>query len=293
MILEVMDMVLAKKDPPQAVAVDEGDAAKSNSSRDISGISARLEELESRPRRGAVLHWLAFILSLVSLVILAMWVFGSQGAVPGVYVIGDIAIGVVFAVEFFTRSGFHWGRISYLRSRFFDFIAIVPAMALVGHGFPWQSVWLWIIFAARAIRVVDRLLGDGFFGRNVLALVEGFEEQITDRVLERIIARIQADMDKAGFSHGVAEALKKNKPSILQRVHAATPHEGLLPDLAHIAGLDKALERVEERTYDSVVEIVNSQEVDKAVRDSVNSVFFRMRAELGGNKWRKHLGIRF
>ncbi|MGB8263261.1 MAG: hypothetical protein WCF70_05115, partial [Dehalococcoidales bacterium] len=101
------------------------------------------------------------------------------------------------------------------------------------------------------------------------------------------------DMDKAGFSHGVAEALKKNKPSILQRVHAATPHEGLLPDLAHIAGLDKALERVEERTYDSVVEIVNSQEVDKAVRDSVNSVFFRMRAELGGNKWRKHLGIRF
>jgi len=38
---------------------------------------------------------------------------------------------------------------------------------------------------------------------------------------------------------------------------------------------------------------VNSQEVDKAVRDSVNSVFFRMRAELGGNKWRKHLGIRF
>ena len=30
----------------------------------------------------------------------------------------------------------------------------------------------------------------------------------------------------------------------------------------------------------------------KAVRDSVNSVFSRMRAELGGNKWRKHLGIR-
>ena len=59
------------------------------------------------------------------------------------------------------------------------------------------------------------------------------------------------------------------------------------------AGLDKALERVEERTYDAVVEIVNSQEVDKAVRDSVNSVFSRMRGELGGNKWWKHLGIRY
>jgi hypothetical protein len=285
-------MVLAKKDQPQAVAIDGADTAKSNSSGNISAMAARLEELESRPRRGALLHWLAFVLSLVSLVILALWMFGSRGTVTVTYIILDISLGVIFAVEFFTRSGFRWGRISYLRTRFFDFIAIVPVLALVGHGFPWQPVWLWIIFVARAIRVVDRLLGDGFFGRNLLALVEGFEEQITDRVLERIIARIQADMDKAGFSHGVAEALAKNKPSILQRVHAATPHEGLLPDLAHIAGLDKALERVEERTYDSVVEIVNSQEVDKAVRDSVNSVFFRMRAELGGNKWRKHLGIR-
>jgi hypothetical protein len=238
------------------------------------------------------LHWLAFILSLFSLVILAMWVFGSRGTVSNVYVILDISLGVVFAVEFFTRSGFRWGRISYLRTRFFDFIAIVPVLALVHHGYPLQSTWLWIIFTARAIRIFDRLLGDGFIGRNFLALVEGFEEQITDRVLDRIIARIQADMDKAGFSHGVAEALAKNKPGILQRVHAATPHEGIWPELAHIAGLDKALERVEERTYDSVVEIVNSQEVDKAVRDSVNSVFSRMRAELGGNKWRKHLGIR-
>ena len=285
-------MVLSKNDQPQAGIIAPGDADKSKSSQNISALAARLEELESRPRRSALLHWLAFIFSLVSLVILALWMFGSRGTVPMAYVILDISLGVIFAVEFFTRSGFRWGRTSYLRTRFFDFIAIVPVLWLVHHGYPWQSVWLWIIFVARAIRVIDRLLGDGFMGRNVLALVEGFEEQITDRVLERIIARIQADMDKAGFSHGVAEALAKNKPGILQRVHAATPHEGLLPDLAHIAGLDKALERVEERTYDSVVEIVNSQEVDKAVRDSVNSVFFRMRAELGGNKWRKHLGIR-
>ena len=285
-------MVLSNKDQSQAVVIDRGDADKSKSTRNISATAARLEELESRPRRSALLHWLAFMLSLVSLVILSLWVFGSRGTVPGVYIISDISLGVVFAVEFFTRSGFRWGRISYLRTRFFDFIAIVPVLALVHHGYPWQSAWLWIIFTARAIRIFDRLLGDGFLGRNILALVEGFEEKITDSVLDHIIARIQNDMDKAGFSHGVAEALAKNKPSILQRVHSVTPHEGLLPDLAHIAGLDKALERVEERTYDSVVEIVNSQEVDKAVRDSVNSVFSRMRAELGGNKWRKHLGIR-
>jgi hypothetical protein len=125
-----------------------------------------------------------------------------------------------------------------------------------------------------------------------LAIVEGFEEEITDRVLDRIIARIQADMGRAGFSHGVAEAFVRNKDAVLQRVRAATPHEGLVPGLAHIVGLDAALERAEGRTYDAIVEIINSEEVDIAVRDVVNSSFSRMRNELGKKSWRQHLGIR-
>ena len=258
----------------------------------ISTIAARLEELESLPHRSAALHWAAFTLSLLSLILLSTWVFSSRGSVPSALVLLDIGLGVVFAVEFFTRSGFRWGRAAYLRSRFFDFVAIVPALALVHHGFFMEGVWVWLILVARAARVVDRLLGDGFVRRTVLALVEGFEEEITDRVLERIIARIQTDMGRAGFSHGVAEAFVRNKAAVLQRVRAATPREGLVPGLAHLVGLDAALERAEERAYDAIVEIMNSEEVDRAVRDVVNSSFSRMRNELGRKSWGQHLGIR-
>jgi hypothetical protein len=149
-----------------------------------------------------------------------------------------------------------------------------------------------LIVVARSVRVIDRFLGDGFVQRNVFALVDGFEEEITDRVLERIIARIQADMDRSGFSHGVAEAFVRNKAAVLERVRAATPREGLVPGLAHIVGLDAALERTEERTYDAIVGIVNSEEVDHAVRDVVNSSFSRMRNELGRKSWRQQIGIR-
>jgi len=99
-------------------------------------------------------------------------------------------------------------------------------------------------------------------------------------------------MDRASFSHGVAEAFARNKAAVLQRVRAATPHEGLVPGLAHIVGLNAALERAEERTYDAIVEIMNSEEVDRAVRDVVNSSFSRMRNELGKKSWRQYLGIR-
>ncbi|MFZ0035736.1 MAG: hypothetical protein WAK60_12210, partial [Sedimentisphaerales bacterium] len=105
------------------------------------------------------------------------------------------------------------------------------------------------------------------------------------------VARAQADMDKAGFSHSIAEALARNKASVLQRVQAATPHEGFVPGLAHIVGLDAALERAEERTFDAVVGIIDSEEVDHAVRDVVSSLFSRIHSELGERSWRNHLGI--
>jgi hypothetical protein len=179
-----------------------------------------------------------------------------------------------------------------LRTRFFDFIAIIPALALVNHGFVLESAWVWIILIARFTRVIDRLLGDGFLRRNIWALVEGFEEEMTDRVLQRIIIRVQADMDRAHFTHEIAAALVRNKSSVLDRIHAATPKDGIGPGLAHIVGLDKALERAEERTYDAVVEIVNSEEIDTAVRDVINSVFSRMHSELGAKTWKQNIGFR-
>ncbi len=292
-------MTLQKKDEPQnqlpktSTELDRRDnIIKGDSPQSISKLAARLEELESLPHRHAALHWGAFILSLLSLVLLAIWVFGSQGAVPTAWIIVDIALGVVFAVEFFTRSGFRWSRAKYLRSRFFDFIAIVPALALVDRGFAIEGVWVWLILVARFIRSVDRLLGDGFVQRTVLALVWAFEEEITDIVLDRILTRIQADMDRTSFSHGVAEAFEQNKADVLQRVRAATPKEGLVPSLAHLVGLVDALERAEERTYDAIVEILDSQEVDRAIRDVVDSSFSRIRSEIGKKSWRKHLWFR-
>jgi hypothetical protein len=257
-----------------------------------STIFERLDELEALPHRSKALHWGAFTLSLLSFILLATWVFSSRGEVPQGWILFDIGLAVLFVVEFFTRSGFRWGKAGYLRTRFFDFIAIVPALALVNHGFIIEGVWVWLILVARAIRVVDRFLGDGFVQRTVLALVEGFEEEITDRVLERIIARIQGDMSRVSFSHGVAEALVRNRAAVLERVRSATPREGLVPGLAHIVGLDAALERAEEHTYDALVGIIDSQEVDKAVRDVINSTFSHMRTEIGNKSWRQRLGIR-
>jgi hypothetical protein len=255
-------------------------------------LGERLDELEGLPHRNAVLHWFAFTLSLLSFILLLTWIPTSSEPVPLIWVWIDIGLGVMFAIEFVTRSGLRWNRRNYLLTHFFDFIAIVPALAFVNYGFVAEGAFVWLILVARFARIVDRFLGDGFVTRNFLALVEGFEEEITDRVIERIIARLQADVDQAHFSKTIAESLDKHKVHILQRVKESTPREGLLPSIARVAGLDAALERAEERAYDAVVKIVGSEEMDHTIRDTINASFASVLDQLGKKTWRQRIGIR-
>jgi len=106
------------------------------------------------------------------------------------------------------------------------------------------------------------------------------------------VGNIQADLDRAEFSHNIAEAIKRNKSAVLKRIYSATPQEGLLPGALHLVGLDNALERAGEKAYDAVVEIIDSREVDASVRDVISSSFTRIRTTLKERTWRKHMGIR-
>jgi len=245
-----------------------------------------------RPYRNPILHWAAFVVSVVALAPPVYWLTNSQSPLPGSWVLFDVLLSVFFIIEFFTRSGFRWNPGRYVRTRFFDFIAMVPLLALVYFDVPWKEGWVWIILVFRSIRIIDRVLGDDFFPRNAFALAEGFEEEITDRVTIRIINRLQADLEQGKFGEGIARALEDNRGPVLDRIRSQHPREGVLVGLAHIAGLDTAVERAEARVFDSIVEVLKSPEIDGAIRESFDSAFISMRRQIGVKTWKKHLGIR-
>lgn len=251
----------------------------------------RLNDLALRPRRNPVIHWVALILSLVSLIPLIIWIVNPLPALSSNWYGLDIWFSVFFAVEFFTRSGFRWNPAGYIRTRFFDFIAIVPALVLVHYNVPSQSIWVWIILVARIIRATDRVLGDGFLTRNALAIADGFLEEVTDRVLLRIMDRIQNDLDRGKFGNAVGEVLRSNKPAVLRKVRLEHPHI-VETGLAHIVGIDTALERAEEQVYDAVVTVLESPEVDTTIRQAVDSTFTTTCKEIAQKQWVKNLGFR-
>ncbi len=257
-------------------------------SSESSGSAARIEDLTSRPHRNRPLHWGAFAASFVSLLLLAL---GDWQTPARIWVLLDVGLGIAFAFEFLTRSGFNRDRIRYTLTHFFDFVAIVPALALVQFEVPFVAIYVWFILVARAVRAVDRILGDGFVQRTVGVVVEGIEEEITDRVLLRILDRIQTALDRSHLTHAIAEALARNKGSVLQRIKAAHPHEGVGAGLAHIAGLDAVLERAEERTYNAIIEVINSPELDRACQDVIASSISKMKEGIAVKTWRQHFRI--
>jgi hypothetical protein len=268
---------------------------KIESHKDTAGqtktFGTRLNELTRKPKRHPSIHWAALILSIISLVPLIMWV-GKPSQISSTYLYwSDIGLSFLFILEFITRSGFRWNPSGYTRSHFFDFIAIVPALVLVHFTVPFYSVWFWIIFIARVVRALDRILGDGFIPRNVLALAEGFEEEITDRVTLRILDRTKADLDRGKFATAIGDVLEKNKGRVLEEILEQHPR-ALETGIAEFVGLNKAIHRAEEQIYDAIIRFLKSPEIDKMVRDSIDSTFSVIRKGVAEKSWKKNLGFK-
>jgi len=252
----------------------------------------RLEALDSRRHRSSVMHWVAILFALASLGILIFGMVAFRRPLPVQWVWLDFAICFFFFFEFFTRSGFHWHGLKYARTHIFDFIAIVPVLLFLHHGVFIESLWVLLVLVARSIRALDRILGDGFLEHNFFGLLEGLETEITDKVVLRIMDRVQNDLVSGKIGHSSAQVLEKNRGNVLRRVRSEYPRDGLGADLARFIGLEAAIERIEERIYDAIADVLNSSEVDTVIQEDLDLIFDGLRADLGNDDWRNHLGFR-
>jgi len=252
----------------------------------------RLEVLDSRRRRNGVMHWVAMLIALASLGILIFGMVAFKRPSPAQWVWLDSVLCIFFFFEFFTRSGFHWYGLKYARTHIFDFIAIVPVFLFLHHGVFIESLWVWLVLVARSIRALDRILGDGFLEHNFFGLLEGLETEITDKVVLRIMDRVQNDLVSGKIGHSSAQVLEKNRGNVLHRVRAEYPQDGLGADLARFIGLEAAIERIEERIYDAIADVLNSSEVDTVIQEDLDLIFDGLRADLGNDEWRNHLGFK-
>jgi len=244
--------------------------------------------MQARPRW---LHWLSWFASIVSvLLILNTW-GGPAWADFQVVRHLDLWIAIVFALEFFTRSGFRQDKLKYAKWRWFDFLAMIPVIFLIPYVSFYQW-FIWIVLIARIVRMVDRTLGDGFVKRHFLALTQAIEEEISDRVLLNIMSRIETELSSAKFGETAAKAIAVNKNAILERIYAEQlPDTGALSKVANFTGLQGAIEKMEARVFDAIIKVIGSAETDELIKDIVTQSMARARAEIGERSWKGNIGL--
>lgn len=244
-------------------------------------------------RRARWIHWTAWLAALLAFALLLVPLAWPETR-PRASGLGtfDLILTLFFLLEFFTRSGFRRLGLRYAATRWFDFVAMVPAAWMLTGG-PTIPEWVsWTVLVARGARAIDRTLGDGFVLRHVLALLEAAEEEISDRVVVKILTRVQAELVDARFGQAAAEALRKNRDEILNRIYREQLRDaGLLGSFASITGLQAALEKSERRLFDSIVEMVGSPETDAMIADIVGQTLERAKREIGVRSWRTRLGL--
>lgn len=244
--------------------------------------------LNPTSRRAAWLHWTALVAAFLSIVVAIVWKWGEPGS--GVAIIlqsMDVALAVFFCFELFTRTGFREKGVSYLQWRWFDYFAIIPVIAL---GPIVATVAFWPVLICRAIRLADRTFGDLFLQRNALIVVGIVEEEISDRILDKILTRWDAELKRANFGTAMSIALARNQEAVLQRVYAEQLQEGTFAKIAHYTGLQATLEKEERRLFGAVIEMIGSPEVDKAIRDVIGAALARARLSLNEREWRQRVG---
>lgn len=79
--------------------------------------------------------------------------------------------------------------------------------------------------------------------------------------------------------------MAQNKASVLQRFSATRPRQGFWVELANAVGLDEALRKAEERTYEAIVGIMNRPQVHRAIRDAVGTTFSGIQEQIGVKRW--------
>ena len=240
-------------------------------------------------RRAAWLHWTALAAAMLSILVAVVWKWGEPGSGFAVVLQSiDVGLAVFFSLELFTRSGFRKNGLSYLDWRWFDYIAILPIFAL---GSLAVSIAFWPVLICRAVRLADRTFGDSFVQRNALLVVSIIEQEISDRILDKIVTGWDEELKRANFGTAMSIALARNKEGVLQRVYAEQLQDGTVAKIAHYTGLQATLEKEERRLLGAVIDMVGSPEVDKAIRDVIGASLGRARAHLDGRDWRRRIGV--
>ena len=201
------------------------------------------------------------------------------------FIVADVAICGLFAIEFFARMRGQPSKWAYTKSRWYDVLGMIPVSHPMFRGFRLVRLVRIAVITSRLVRATNRSFGELLVESTVRRFRDTLVDVIGGAVVVRGIDMVQPWLVRARFAEQIGEAMEDKRADIHRMVQDSMrqlPGGRVLVERP-IRGL---VERAESAAVQAVIDVLRSAELNRVVQQSTANVLAELRTSIASNERR-------
>jgi hypothetical protein len=201
-------------------------------------------------------------------------------------IIIDLVIVAIFAVEFLWRMFRAPTKMGYVKSHWYDLLGMVPVSHPLFRSFRLARILRLVVLTSRFVRATNRSFGEAIVERTVGRYKEIIIEEISDRIILRVLDETERVLTAGAYGSSTARALHANRDALMARINDQLKEDRATRWAMHVPGMERVLDAVQERTINSVIATLGSEEVNETIVSVLREIMGDLRREVAKKEWK-------
>jgi voltage-gated potassium channel len=195
------------------------------------------------------------------------------------FIVADLAICGVFAIEFLVRMRGQPSKWSYVKSRWYDVVGMVPVSHPFFRGFRLIRVVRIVVVTSRFVRATNRSFGEMLVESSLRKFRDVVVEVIGGAIMLRSLRTVEPWLVEARFAERIGEAMEHRRDDLHRMVQDAMSRlpGGKLLRLRPVRGMVSSAEIA---AVQAVIDVLKSDELNRVVQQSTANILEELRQQV-------------
>jgi hypothetical protein len=195
------------------------------------------------------------------------------------FIVADVAICGVFAIEFLVRMRAQPDKWAYAKSRWYDILGMIPVSHPLFRGFRLIRILRIVVITSRFVRATNRTFGEMLFESTIRRFRNLLVDVIGGAVVVRGIGLIEPWLVHARFAERIGDAVDQKRDDIHRMVQ---DRMRTLPGgrLLALPPMRNAVVAAETAAVQTIIDVLRSDELNQVVQQSTRNALDEIRSRI-------------
>jgi voltage-gated potassium channel len=239
--------------------------------------------------------------ALVGLAVVSLLLVVAEQALPSYlrgrpdmlrwFIVADLAICGVFALEFLIRMRGQRNKWAYTKSRWYDILGMVPVSHPLFRGFRLVRILRIVVITSRFVRATNRSFGEMVFEATVSRFRDVLVDVVGGAIVLRSVRMVEPYLVQARFAERIGDAMDERRDDIQRMVKnsiAKLPGSRML-NLRPMRGM---MNNAEAAAVQAVIDTLRSDELNRLVQQSTQNIMTELQQQIIREESEKERGAR-